>query len=76
MENDVWNQKANISGGGDFAPSVKWWKEVEENGQFNRTVVSVERVDAASGAVKLIFDSGEQLTAWLEHYPHDRFEDG
>lgn len=74
MENDVWNQKANISGGGDFAPSVKWWKEVEENGQFNRTVVSVERVDAASGAVKLIFDSGEQLTAWLEHYPDAKYK--
>ena len=50
-------------------PSVKWWKEVEENGQFNRTVVSVERVDAASGAVKLIFDSGEQLTAWFRALP-------
>jgi hypothetical protein len=71
---DVWNRKADIAGGGDFAPSVQWWKEVEETGQFNRTVVSVEGVDAASGAVKLIFDNAEQLTAWFDHHPDAKYK--
>ena len=73
MDSDIWDQEVSTQGG-SFAPSIKWWEEIEESGKFSRTATEIVPIEAGVGGVQVVFDGGEHLDAWFDHHANAKYK--